>query len=141
MADNNKIVELIKRRLNVGQKEYGHEIDVNDGRDWLKESLEEQLDSIVYTAAALIQIQKKTITNHGPPYSMANTSGKKKPPLSLSYNETEMLFTALEEMSSTLYISGENAKSSEYSGLLRKLKKSTNHKEKCVVEEECETCD
>jgi len=52
-----------------------------------------------------------------------------------------MLFTALEEMSSTLYISGENAKSSEYSGLLRKLKKSTNHKEKCVVEEECETCD
>ena len=56
---NKELIKLIKERLDMGAKKYGEELDVNDGRDWIKESLEEQLDSIVYTAAALLQLKKK----------------------------------------------------------------------------------
>lgn len=54
---NKQIVKLIKKRLEKGKKEYNQELNVHDGRDWLKEALEEQLDAIVYTAAKLIQIK------------------------------------------------------------------------------------
>ena len=54
---NKQIVELIKKRLEKGKKEYNQELNVHDGRDWLQEALEEQLDAIVYTAAKLIQIK------------------------------------------------------------------------------------
>tara|TARA_R110001592_G_scaffold18969_6_gene78442 strand:+ start:336 stop:647 length:312 start_codon:yes stop_codon:yes gene_type:complete len=54
---NKQIVELIEKRLEKGKKEYNQELNVHDGRDWLQEALEEQLDAIVYTAAKLIQIK------------------------------------------------------------------------------------
>ena len=38
---NKKILELIEQRLLIGEKKYGHQNVVNDGRDFLKESLEE----------------------------------------------------------------------------------------------------
>lgn len=52
---NEEIVELIKRRLDNGKREYGGEIDVNDGRNWTIEALEESLDLAVYISAKLIQ--------------------------------------------------------------------------------------
>ena len=55
--NNKKIIDLIKDRLEVGQKEYGHGIDVNVGRDWHQEALEEILDACVYIGAKLIQIK------------------------------------------------------------------------------------
>ena len=70
---NKELIKLIKERLDMGAKKYGEELDVNDGRDWIKESLEEQLDSIVYTAAKLLQLKKK-IDNYGPPYTQAQAN-------------------------------------------------------------------
>jgi len=70
---NKELIKLIKKRLDMGAKKYGEELDVNDGRDWIKESLEEQLDSIVYTAAKLLQLKKK-IDNYGPPYTQAQAN-------------------------------------------------------------------
>jgi len=55
---NKEIVEAIKERLEHGKKEYPEELDVNDGRDWIQESLEEALDLAVYITAKLLQIQK-----------------------------------------------------------------------------------
>ena len=57
-GDNKKIIELIKKRLEIGKEEYGTEINPFDGRDWIKEALEELLDAIVYLAAKLRQIEK-----------------------------------------------------------------------------------
>ena len=48
---------MIKVRLNVGQRKYGHEIVENDGRNFTTEALEEALDCAVYLAAKLIEIQ------------------------------------------------------------------------------------
>tara|TARA_Y100000004_G_C8913938_1_gene412178 strand:- start:462 stop:662 length:201 start_codon:yes stop_codon:yes gene_type:complete len=55
---NKEIIEAIKERLEHGKKEYPEELDVNDGRDWIQESLEEALDLAVYITAKLLQIQK-----------------------------------------------------------------------------------
>ena len=55
---NKDIVEAIQERLEHGKKEYPEELDVNDGRDWVQESLEEALDLAVYITAKLLQIQK-----------------------------------------------------------------------------------
>ena len=52
---NKEIIELIKSRLEKGKKEYGGEVDIFDGSDWEKESLEELLDACVYLAAALLK--------------------------------------------------------------------------------------
>ena len=53
---NRKILRLVEDRLLVGEKKYGHENVVNDGRDFIKEALEESLDLAVYVSAKLIEI-------------------------------------------------------------------------------------
>ena len=56
---NKKILKLIEQRLLLGEKKYGHQNVVNDGRDFIKESLEEALDCSVYLADKLIEIKNK----------------------------------------------------------------------------------
>ena len=56
---NKKILELIEERLLVGERKYGHQNITNDGRDFLKEALEEVLDLAVYVSAKLIEIINK----------------------------------------------------------------------------------
>ena len=56
MDYNKQIIDLIKERLEVGRKEYGHGIDINDGRDWQQESLEELLDACVYLSALILKV-------------------------------------------------------------------------------------
>ena len=60
---NKKILKLIEERLLIGEKKYGHQNVVNDGRDFVKESLEEALDCSVYLAARLLEIDEKEKTN------------------------------------------------------------------------------
>tara|TARA_R100001530_G_C4246145_1_gene136612 strand:- start:189 stop:377 length:189 start_codon:yes stop_codon:yes gene_type:complete len=60
---NKKILKLIEQRLLIGEKKYGHQNVVNDGRDFVKESLEEALDCSVYLAARLLEIDEKEKTN------------------------------------------------------------------------------
>ena len=56
---NKEILKLIEDRLLVGEKRYGSENVVTDGRDYVKESLEEALDCAVYLAASLIELKHK----------------------------------------------------------------------------------
>ena len=60
---NDRILDLIGKRLIKGEQKYGHENVVNDGRDFVKESLEEALDCAVYLAARLLEIDEKEKTN------------------------------------------------------------------------------
>ena len=50
---------MIQKRLEIGKREYGSQIMVNDGRDWLDEALEEALDLAVYLSAKIIHIKEK----------------------------------------------------------------------------------
>jgi hypothetical protein len=55
MEDNNEeiIMKSLDKRFEIGRKEYGHGVRVNDGH----ETLEEIMDSLVYVAAKIIQIK------------------------------------------------------------------------------------
>ena len=56
---NAKILELIEERLVKGEQKYGNENVTNNGRDFLKESLEEALDCCVYLTARLVELDEK----------------------------------------------------------------------------------
>ena len=56
---NIKILDLIEERLIVGERKYGNENVIDDGRDFIQEALEEALDCAVYLAAKLIEIKNK----------------------------------------------------------------------------------
>ena len=60
---NKKILKLIEQRLLIGEKKYGNENVINDGRDFVKESLEEALDCSVYLAARLLELDEKEKNN------------------------------------------------------------------------------
>ena len=50
---------MIAERLDKGGRQSGHEIDVEDGRDWAQEALEELLDFVFYAICLLIIIKRK----------------------------------------------------------------------------------
>jgi|21_taG_2_1085346.scaffolds.fasta_scaffold00860_6 hypothetical protein len=52
---NKNIVNLIEERLEKGKRQYSEELDVNDGREWTQESLEEALDLSVYLSAEILR--------------------------------------------------------------------------------------
>tara|TARA_Y100000593_G_C4036612_1_gene203099 strand:+ start:24 stop:212 length:189 start_codon:yes stop_codon:yes gene_type:complete len=60
---NAKIVDLIRERLELGAKKYGHENIISDDRDFIQESLEEVLDCMVYTACKLLEIKERNEKN------------------------------------------------------------------------------
>jgi len=61
---NKEILQLIEKRLDVGAKKYGLELDPFDERDWIQETIEELLDACVYLAAELIEIQNTKNKNN-----------------------------------------------------------------------------
>ena len=60
---NIEILDLIEERLLVGERKYGNENVINDGRDFIQEALEEALDCAVYLSARLIELNEKEKTN------------------------------------------------------------------------------
>lgn len=56
---NKDIINKIQERLEIGKKSYSDELDINDGRDWLQESVEELLDGCVYLSAFALKIQER----------------------------------------------------------------------------------
>ena len=56
---NIKILDLIEERLIIGERKYGNENVIDDGRDFTQEALEEALDCAVYLAAKLIEIKNR----------------------------------------------------------------------------------
>ena len=42
---NKKILKLIEERLELGERKYGHENIPSDGRDFVKESLDEEFNA------------------------------------------------------------------------------------------------
>lgn len=71
MDDNNEIMELLQARLNLGKERYGHGVRVNDDtrtfgteeNDWELMALEEMLDGLIYTTAAIIRLRRKKEKN------------------------------------------------------------------------------
>ena len=50
---------MIADRIDLGQSKYNQDVPLEDGRDFVQESLEELLDACVYLSAQLLRIKKK----------------------------------------------------------------------------------
>lgn len=59
MKNNQKILKLIKQRLEDGAKKYGEQVPIDGSRDNLKESIEELLDLCVYLSAVALELHEK----------------------------------------------------------------------------------
>jgi len=67
MDDNEEILELLKKRLELGKNTYGHGVIVNQDTtdfgteedDWELMALEEMLDGLIYTTASIIRYRRK----------------------------------------------------------------------------------
>ena len=64
---NKEIIDLIVTRMNVGFERYGHGLRIQDNTtqwgtkedSWEEMALEEILDGMVYTAAAILRLKEK----------------------------------------------------------------------------------
>ena len=43
---NQQILKLIANRIEAGKRTYPEELDVNDGRDWIQESIESAIETL-----------------------------------------------------------------------------------------------
>lgn len=67
LDDNARIIEIIKERMAVGIKQYGHGLRVGDDTrqwgtkqdSWLEMGLEEVLDNLIYVAACMLRIENE----------------------------------------------------------------------------------
>jgi hypothetical protein len=67
--DNEEILKLIKERMSLGKQRYGHGVIVDDdtkkygteSNDWELMALEEMLDGMIYSTAAILRYRKKKL--------------------------------------------------------------------------------
>lgn len=65
--DNEEIMKLLEGRLKLGKERYGHGVIVDDDtskygtreNDWEEMALEEMLDGLIYTTAAIIRNRRR----------------------------------------------------------------------------------
>ncbi len=68
--DNEEIIKLIKERMSLGKQRYGHGVIVDDdttkygtkSNDWELMALEEMLDGMIYSTAAIIRYKRKKLS-------------------------------------------------------------------------------
>ena len=60
MEVNDKIINLIKKRLDKGQKEYNMQVPIRRERGLtnLQEAIDEVLDTVVYLTAYLLELEE-----------------------------------------------------------------------------------
>tara|TARA_R100000353_G_scaffold155090_1_gene113886 strand:- start:14312 stop:14539 length:228 start_codon:yes stop_codon:yes gene_type:complete len=56
LENNERILNLIKERLDKGAEQYGKNVPIDGSRDNLKEALDEVLDLCVYLSATLLEL-------------------------------------------------------------------------------------
>ena len=67
LDDNSEILRLLKARMEMGAKKYGHGVKVDQDTtdfgtehdDWELMALEEMLDGLIYTTAAILRYRRR----------------------------------------------------------------------------------
>ena len=66
---NKEIIELLQHRMKIGIERYGHGLRIHDDtrqwgtkeNSWEEMALEEVLDGLIYTAAAIFRLKEKRL--------------------------------------------------------------------------------
>ena len=98
MSINLQILDLINKRLIKGEQKYRHENVLNDGRDFIREALEESLDCAVYLTAQLVENQNNKEKQMGRAINMENNMQRLEARVKLVEKETKVISDALEEL-------------------------------------------
>ena len=111
MSNNEKVMALIKERLDIGAKSYGNEIPLagEEGRDNLKESLDEALDLAVYLSATILEL-------------MAKRDTPKNNRMTLDEGKQEVMIRALNDYGGEAYLEGMTSTSEVAFDLVKELK-------------------
>ena len=119
MKPNYKVLNLVKERLELGQKKYGQDIPLKGegGRDNLKESVEEILDLTVYLGAVLLEVKENR--------DKERTSNRK----TVSPEEIKMLLKGLHMLYEESYRENQVAYASKVQDLINSMKSSSNWNE------------
>ena len=127
MIANQKILDLIKTRLEKGALKYGEELDPSDGRDWIEESIEELLDATVYLTAKLLSIKEREKSDYIlVEQTTADEFNQEDTPSSLPIdsNEVTMLHSALDDYSASKYMVGDSKTSEKFRDLAARIVKA-----------------
>ena len=119
MKPNDKVLNLVKERLELGQKKYGQDIPLKGegGRDNLKESVEEILDLTVYLGAVLLEVKENR--------DKERTSNRK----TVSPEQIKMLLKGLHMLYEESYRENQVAYASKVQDLINSMKSSSNWNE------------
>ena len=119
MKPNDKVLNLVKERLELVQKKYGQDIPLKGegGRDNLKESVEEILDLTVYLGAVLLEVKENR--------DKERTSNRK----TVSPEEIKMLLKGLHMLYEESYRENQVAYASKVQDLINSMKSSSNWNE------------
>ena len=121
---NTKVVDLIKGRLDMGQKKYGGSIPIRGegGRDNLKESIEEILDLAVYLGATLLELEeerKQALKNN------------KRNLFNINVNDIQTILKGLHRQQEEAYMENQLQESQNIMTLINGIKESAkwNHED------------
>ena len=119
MKPNEKVLNLVKERLELGQKKYGQDIPLKGegGRDNLKESVEEILDLTVYLGAVLLEVKENRDNER--------TSNRK----TVNPDEIKMILKGLHMLYEESYRENQVAYAGKVQNLLNSMKSSSNWNE------------
>ena len=58
-TNNDKIISLLKEKINEGAKKYGEQVPIDGSRDNLKDAIDELLDLCIYLSAVALELHEK----------------------------------------------------------------------------------
>ena len=112
MEVNDKIIDLIKKRLDKGQKEYNMQVPIRRERGLtnLQEAIDEVLDTVVYLTAYLLELE---------------ADAQEKKPVRIEPNKMQIILRALHEAHSEAYRENAMHSANEIMELIDVLKKGS----------------
>jgi len=113
LTSNDRVIAMIRERLNLGQKRYGQDIPLNGegGRDNFKESIEEALDMSIYLTATLLENADKK----------ENKSERK----TWQAEEVRLILSGLHKLYSSKYAENQLDLCTKIDDIIRSIKKAT----------------
>ena len=113
LPSNDRVIAMIRERLNLGQKRYGQDIPLNGegGRDNFKESIEEALDMSIYLTATLLENADKK----------ENKSERK----TWQAEEVRIILSGLHKLYSSKYAENQLDLCTKIDDIIRSIKKAT----------------
>ena len=119
LTSNDRVLAMIRERLNLGQKRYGQDIPLKGegGRDNFKESIEEALDMSIYLTATLLESSDK---------KAEESKSERK---TWQEDDVRLILSGLHKLYSSKYAENQLDLCTKIDGIIRTIKEATKWSE------------